>query len=53
MIVAFDNVSVSSTTDLEDALGRLRPGDQVRIEWIDETGASHSTDLTLETGPVR
>jgi S1-C subfamily serine protease len=53
VIVTFDRAPVSSTTDLEEALGRLRPGDQVRVEWIDETGASHSTDLTLETGPVR
>lgn len=53
VIVDFNGTPVSSTADLEDALGRLRPGDQVRVEWIDETGASHSTDLTLETGPVR
>ncbi|MEE2061650.1 S1C family serine protease [Rhodococcus artemisiae] len=53
VIVAFDGVPVSSTNDLEEALRRHRPGDRVRVEWIDEAGVTGSTDLTLESGPVR
>ena len=40
---------VSALTNLRD---RSHPGDKVKLSWIDVSGQSHSTTVTLTTGPV-
>jgi S1-C subfamily serine protease len=43
--------AVATTDDVASALAARRPGDTVRVQWIDASGAPHSATVTLEAGP--
>jgi S1-C subfamily serine protease len=43
---------ISSTTDLGTVLHTYKPGDQVQVTWTDQASASHTTVITLTTGPA-
>jgi S1-C subfamily serine protease len=49
-LVAVDGHAVSTTDDVVSALDAHRPGDSVRVQWVDGTGSSHSATVTLEAG---
>ena len=51
MIVSVDGTSVGSGTDLSSVLGRYKPGDEVTIGWMDQSGSRHSSSVQLATGP--
>ncbi len=51
VIVSVDGTSVGSGTDLSSVLGRYKPGDEVTIGWIDQSGSRHSSSVQLATGP--
>ncbi|MBF0660553.1 trypsin-like peptidase domain-containing protein [Rhodococcus sp. (in: high G+C Gram-positive bacteria)] len=53
VVVSFGGDTVSSTTDLEQRLRTRKPGDTVRIEWLDGDGRSRTADVVLEDGPAR
>ncbi len=44
-----DGVSISSATALGPAIQSHKPGQQVRISWIDQSG-SHTATVNLATG---
>jgi S1-C subfamily serine protease len=51
-ITALDGHTVNSATDLTAAKDRLHPGDRVTITWVDPSGGSHTTTITLTSGPA-
>ncbi|MDL9981076.1 S1C family serine protease [Microbacterium sp. ASV49] len=52
VITGVDGTAISSGDDLSAALAAHRPGDTVRITWTDTSGASHTADVTLTSGPA-
>jgi S1-C subfamily serine protease len=51
-ITALAGQSVSSAEDISQALVKYHPGDSISITWVDETGQSHTSTLTLASGPA-
>jgi S1-C subfamily serine protease len=51
-VTALDGKSVSTGTDVQNALIGHHPGDKVSIAWTDSSGQSHTATLTLGTGPA-
>ena len=50
-IVAVNGTTISSASDLSNALVNRKPGNSVTVGWIDSSGASHSVSVTLTAGP--
>jgi S1-C subfamily serine protease len=51
-ITAVGGQSVSSAEDVAQALVSYHPGNSISITWVDQNGQSHTTNLTLATGPA-
>jgi S1-C subfamily serine protease len=51
VITAINGTSVTSGTQISQALIPLHPGDKVTVTWTDTNDQSHTTTLTLGTGP--
>jgi len=51
VVTALNGQSVTSGTQIQDALISLHPGDKVSITWTDTSGQSHTATLSLTTGP--
>jgi S1-C subfamily serine protease len=51
-ITALGGQSVSTAEDISQALVKYHPGDSISITWVDETGQSHTSTLTLASGPA-
>jgi S1-C subfamily serine protease len=51
-ITALDGKSVSTGTDIQEILIGLKPGDKVSVAWTDTAGQSHTSTVTLATGPA-
>ncbi|MGH3200925.1 MAG: S1C family serine protease, partial [Streptosporangiaceae bacterium] len=51
-ITAIGGQSVTSAEDVAHALVQYHPGNSVSITWTDTSGQSHTTNLTLATGPA-
>jgi S1-C subfamily serine protease len=51
-ILSVGGHSISSATDLQNAIERYHPGDHVRVSWSDQLGQTHSTTVTLIAGPA-
>jgi len=52
VITSIGGQSVSSASDVAHALVKYHPGDSVSITWLDQAGQSHTTSVTLATGPA-
>jgi len=50
-IVSVNGTTISSASDLRNALVNHKPGDSVTVGWIDSSGARHSVSVTLTAGP--
>lgn len=50
-ITAIDGHSVASATALTTLIRSHRPGDTVRVAWVDGSGSAHSATVTLAVGP--
>ena len=44
--------SVSSATDISQILVKYHPGDKISISWVDQSGQSQTTTVTLASGPA-
>ena len=44
--------TVSSTSDIQQALVKYHPGDKISVSWVDQSGQSHTTTVTLANGPA-
>ncbi len=51
MITALNGTAVTSGTQISEALVPLHPGNKLSVTWINTSGQSHTTTLTLGTGP--
>jgi S1-C subfamily serine protease len=51
VITALNGTAVTSGTQISQALVPLHPGNKVSVTWTDTSGQSHTTTLTLGTGP--
>jgi S1-C subfamily serine protease len=51
-ITAIGGQSVSTSQDLSQALVKYHPGDSISVTWVDQTGQSHTSTLTLASGPA-
>jgi S1-C subfamily serine protease len=51
-ITAIAGQSVSSAEDVAHALVQYHPGNSISISWVDQSGQSHTANLTLATGPA-
>jgi S1-C subfamily serine protease len=50
-IISVDGVPVCSALDLARLLQRYRPGDAVRVGWLDAFGNARSGAVSLAAGP--
>src|ERR1700722_3073908 len=51
-ITALGGQSVSTPENLAQSLVKYHPGDSISITWVDQTGQSHTSNLTLASGPA-
>jgi S1-C subfamily serine protease len=51
-IVSFDGKTVSSASDLSQAIASRHPGDSVQLGWVDQSGQHHTATVRLATGPA-
>jgi S1-C subfamily serine protease len=51
-ITAIAGQSVSSAQDVAHALVKHHPGDSISVSWVDQSGQSHTANLTLTSGPA-
>ena len=51
-ITAIGGQSVSSAEDVAHALVKHHPGDSISVSWTDQSGQSHTTTVTLASGPA-
>jgi len=51
LITAIDNDTISSASDLTQALVTAKPRDVVAVTWVDPSGTSHHAQVTLASAP--
>jgi S1-C subfamily serine protease len=44
--------SVSSGEDIAHVLVKYHPGDSISVTWVDQSGQSHTSSITLANGPA-
>jgi len=52
VLTALDGVGLGDYSDLASQLGGYRPGDAVRVTWLDADGATHTATATLGRAPL-
>jgi S1-C subfamily serine protease len=52
VITSVGGQTVSSPSSIESVIQRYHPGDKVSVGWTDESGQSHTSTITLATGPA-
>jgi S1-C subfamily serine protease len=51
VVVSVDGTSITDQNGLHLALTKYQPGDQVRVGWVDTSGAQHAASVKLGEGP--
>jgi S1-C subfamily serine protease len=51
-ITSVGGQTVSSATDIQQGLVKYHPGDKISISWLDQSGQSQTTTVTLANGPA-
>jgi S1-C subfamily serine protease len=51
-ITAVGGQSVSSSQDIANVLVKYHPGQSISISWVDQSGQSHTANVTLASGPA-
>ena len=52
VITAVGGQSVSADSDISQILVKYHPGDSISITWVDASGQSHTSNVTLANGPA-
>ncbi|MDM4763163.1 trypsin-like peptidase domain-containing protein [Galbitalea sp. SE-J8] len=52
VITAVDGTAIADGTGLSSAISAHKPGDTVRISWVDTTGTSRTAPIVLTQGPA-
>lgn len=50
-VTAIDSISVSSAAQLSSAIAAHRPGEDVKVTWVDASGTEHTRTTTLTASP--
>jgi S1-C subfamily serine protease len=53
VILAINGQAVGAPSTLTGVLAQYRPGQTVRVTWMDTSGQRHTSSLTLTTGPAK
>ena len=51
VITALNGTAVNAASDLSNLLVPHHPGDNVQVQWTDQSGQTHTAGVTLATGP--
>jgi len=51
-ITAVAGHTVTSSTNLQEIIGQLHPGQKATVTWVDQYGNSNKATITLATGPT-
>ncbi len=51
-ITAIGGQSVNSAEDVAHSLVKYHPGNSISVTWVDQSGQSHTTTVTLASGPT-
>ena len=51
-ITAVGGQSVATAQDIANVLVKYHPGDSISITWVDQSGQSQTTTVTLASGPA-
>jgi S1-C subfamily serine protease len=51
-ITSVGGQTVSSASDIQQALVKYHPGDKISVSWVDQSGQSQTTTVTLASGPA-
>lgn len=51
VITGFGGSTITSPDDLTKVISQAKPGQQVRVTWTNPSGASHTAQVTLASGP--
>ena len=51
-ITSVGGQSVSSASDIQQVLVKYHPGDKISVSWQDASGQSHTSTVTLTSGPA-
>ena len=51
-VTAIAGQSVNSAEDVAHSLVKYHPGNSVSVTWVDQSGQSHTTNVTLASGPT-
>jgi S1-C subfamily serine protease len=52
VIDSINGHAVSSSSDIQSAIGQDHPGDSVSVAWTDGSGQTHTSTMTLANGPA-
>jgi len=52
VIDSINGHAVSSSSDIQSAIGQDHPGDQVSVAWTDQSGQTQTSTMTLANGPA-
>jgi S1-C subfamily serine protease len=52
VITAIDGTSITSPTELGTVLDKFKVGGSVTVKWVDTSGTTHNSSLTLVSGPL-
>jgi S1-C subfamily serine protease len=52
VIDSINGHAVSSSSDVQSAIAQDHPGDKVSVTWSDQYGQTHTSTITLATGPA-
>jgi S1-C subfamily serine protease len=51
-ITSVGGQTVSSASDIQQALVKYHPGDKISVSWVDQNGQSQTATVTLASGPA-
>jgi S1-C subfamily serine protease len=51
-VTSVDGTRVGTADQLRSAVGAHEPGDSITVDWSDTSGATHSGEVSLTTGPI-
>ena len=51
-ITAIGGQAVNSAENVSQSLVKYHPGNSISVTWVDQSGQSHTTNLTLASGPA-
>ncbi len=52
VIDSINGHAVSSSSDIQSAIGQDHPGDKVSVAWTDQSGQTNTSTMTLANGPA-